>query len=269
MKNLYKSVLIVLALSGTFIAKSQVNDLNSYSSATAVIYLDFDGHNVAGTMWNVNGAFTCNSSGLDDAAITEVFDRVAEDYRPFNINVTTTEAKYNSAPYNKRMRVVITISNAWYGSGAGGVAYINSFTWGDNTPCFVFSALLGYNIKMIAEACSHEAGHTLGLRHQSVYDANGVKISEYHWGQGSGEIGWAPIMGAAYNENLSLWHNGPNSLSATTLQDDVAKIAAIVGLINDEYANSTSSATALSTSKTGLINNSSDIDFFSLNINST
>src|SRR5258705_10559151 len=76
-------------------------------------------------------------------------------------------------------------------------------------------------------------------------------------------------MGASYNENLSLWHYGPNSLSATTMQDDVAKIAAVVGLVADEYPNTTASATTLSTSKTGLINSSSDVDFFSLNINTT
>src|SRR6185436_14997201 len=99
--NLYKSMLMIFALTGTLLAKSQVTDLNSYPSASAVIFLDFDGHAVSGTMWNVNGAFTCNSSGLNDAAINEIFNRVAEDYRPFNINVTTNEAKYNSAPYNK------------------------------------------------------------------------------------------------------------------------------------------------------------------------
>jgi hypothetical protein len=153
MKNLYKSVLIVLALSGTFIAKTQVNDLNSYSSANAVIFSDFDGHNVAGTMWNVNGAFTCNSSGLSDAAITEIFNRVAEDYRPFNINVTTNEAKYTAAPFNRRMRVVITTSNEWYGSGAGGVAYVNSFTWGDNTPCFVFQCVAKHELKKYCRGC--------------------------------------------------------------------------------------------------------------------
>ena len=180
MKNLYKSVLLILALTGTLITKSQVTDLNSYPSAPSVIFLDFNGHALSGTMWNTNGAFTCNSSGLNDAPITEVFNRVAEDYRPFNINVTTNETKYNSAPYNRRMRVVITTSNSWYGSGAGGVAYINSFSWGDNTPCFVFSALLGYNTKNIAEAASHEAGHTFGLRHQSSYNSACVKLSDYH-----------------------------------------------------------------------------------------
>ncbi|HEX6171136.1 MAG TPA: zinc-dependent metalloprotease [Chitinophagaceae bacterium] len=224
MKNLYKFVLLILALSGSLISKSQVTDLNSYPGASNVILLDFNGYAVSGTMWNTNGAFTCNSSGLNDAAITEVFNRVAEDYRPFNINVTTNETKYNSAPYNKRMRVVITTSNSWYGSGAGGVAYINSFTWGDNTPCFVFSALLGYNTKNIAEAASHEAGHTFGLRHQSSYNASCVKLSDYHWGQGTGEIGWAPIMGAGYNQNMTLWNSGPNSLGCGVIQNDLSVI---------------------------------------------
>jgi len=249
MKNLYKSVLIVLALSGTFIAKSQVNDLNSYSSANAVIYLDFDGHNVAGTMWNVNGAFTCNSSGLSDAAITEIFNRVAEDYRPFNINVTTNEAKYTAAPYNRRMRVVITTSNEWYGSGAGGVAYVNSFTWGDNTPCFVFSALLGMSSKNIAEAASHEAGHTFGLRHQSSYNSSCVKISDYNWGQGAGEIGWAPIMGAAYNQNMSLWNSGPNSLGCGVIQNDLTVITNATngfGFRTDDHTDVYSTATVSS-----------------------
>jgi hypothetical protein len=59
MKNLYKFFLVSLALTGTIITKSQVTDLNSYPSASNVILLDFNGHTVSGTMWNVNGAFTC------------------------------------------------------------------------------------------------------------------------------------------------------------------------------------------------------------------
>ena len=195
MKNLYKCVLLMLALSSATLSRSQVT-LSSYPGASAVILLDFNGHYVTGTMWNVYGAYTCNSSGLNNAAITEVFNRVAEDYRPFNINVTTDETKYNAAPANRRIRVVITTSYEWYGNGAGGVAYLNSFTWGDNSPCFVFSSLLNLSVKNIAEAASHEAGHTLGLRHQSSYDGNCVKTSDYNWGYGAGEIGWATTSAA-------------------------------------------------------------------------
>jgi hypothetical protein len=118
------------------------------------------------------------------------------------------------------MRVVITVTSDWYGS-AGGVSFVNSFTWGDNTPCFVFSALLGYKTKNIAEAASHEAGHTLGLRHQSTYDANCVKTSDYNKGIGTGELSWAPIMGVGYSRNLTTWYNGPSSLGCTEFQNDL------------------------------------------------
>jgi len=275
MKNLYKFMLMILALTGTIIAKSQVTDLNSYPSASKVILLDFNGHTVAGTMWNVNGTFTCNSSGLNDAAITEIFNRVAEDYRPFNINVTTNETKYNSAPYNKRMRVVITTSNEWYGSGAGGVAYINSFTWGNNSPCFVFSALLGYNVKNVAEAVSHEAGHTLGLRHQSSYNAACVMLSDYNWGQGTGEIGWAPIMGAGYNQNMTLWHIGPNSLGCGVIQDDLSIITNAtngIGYRTDDHSDAYATATSATFNSSGqatisgLIEKTDDKDLFKITV---
>src|SRR6188508_567987 len=255
MKNLYKFILMTFTLTGTIIANSQVTNLNSYPSASNVILLDFDGHTVSGTMWNVSGPFTCNSSGLSDAAITEVFNRVAEDYRPFNVNVTTNETKFNSAPYNKRMRVVITTSNEWYGSGAGGVAYLYSFTWGDNSPCFVFSSLLSYNVKNIAEAASHEAGHTLGLRHQSSYNAACAKLSDYNWGQGAGEIGWAPIMGAGYNQNMTLWNNGPNSLGCNNTQNDLSVITNAAngfGYRPDDHTDVYATATTATLNSSGL-----------------
>ncbi len=236
----------------------------STTTPSSVIMLDFDGKVVSGTSWNVSGDINCAPANLSDADITTIFQRVATDFIPFNVTITTDESVYNNANPSKRVRVIVTESWEWYGK-AGGVAFLNSFTWGNNTPCFVFSSLLNYNIKSIAEACSHESGHTLGLRHQAAYDASGVKLSDYNWGNGSGEIGWAPIMGAAYNQNLSLWHNGPNSVSSTTIQNDFEVIAGVLGLVSDDYGNTNSSAKALSTSLQGIINNNSDVDVFSIN----
>jgi hypothetical protein len=221
MKKLIRSSIpMVLLYTSTLVSLSQVPIYNSYPSATPVIFLDFDGHTVSGTSWNSTGPIYCGASGLSSSQITEVFNRVAEDYRPFTVNITTDSTKYLNAPSNRRVRVIITVTSDWYGS-AGGVSFVNSFTWGDNTPCFVFSALLGYNTKNIAEASSHEAGHTLGLRHQSSYDANCVKISEYNAGQGSGETSWAPIMGVGYARNLTTWYNGQSTLGCTIYQNDL------------------------------------------------
>jgi len=239
MKSLIRSKMLIVLCVFAFKLYAQVPLYSSYPSAAPTIFLDFDGHTVAGTSWNSSGPIFCGASGLSSDQITEVFNRVAEDYRPFSVNITTDSTKYLAAPANKRMRVIITVTSDWYGS-AGGTAFMNSFTWGDNTPCFVFSALLGYNVKNISEASSHEAGHTLGLRHQSSYDANCVKTSEYNSGQGVGEIGWAPIMGVGYYQNMTLWHIGPNSINCTTIQTDQSVITGGANGITyrpDDYAN--------------------------------
>ena len=216
MKTLFRSTLLVLSLFNALTLTAQVPTLNSYTSASAVLFLDFDGHTVTNTSWNVYGPFACAGSGLNNTQIAEIFNRVAEDYRPFNINITTDSTKYLAAPTNKRMRVVLTTSSSWYGSGAGGVSFVGSYTWADNTPCFVFTALLGYNTKYISEAASHEAGHTLGLYHQATYNSSCVLTSEYNYGTGSGETGWAPIMGVGYYKNSTTWFNGPNPYNGCT-----------------------------------------------------
>ncbi len=237
MKNIFKSVLVALSLAGSFASKAQVPAMSSYPSASAVLFLDFDGHTVNGTAWNAAGPIVCAPATLDNNQITTIFNRIAEDYRPFDINVTTDSTKYLAAPIDKRMRVVLTVSSSWYGS-AGGVAFVGSFTWGDNTPCFVFTALLNNNVKNIAEAAAHEAGHTFGLYHQATYDANCNKLSDYNYGQGTGEIGWAPIMGVGYYQNFTLWNNGPNSYGCTNIQSDLDILTTTngFGFRNDDLA---------------------------------
>jgi hypothetical protein len=238
------------------------------SPGSGVIFLDFDGQLVSGTVWNSTGDFYCAPANLTAGEISLVAQRVINDYSPFNVTVTTDESVYNAANVYSRVRVVITESWEWYGKQVGGVSYIGSFTSGGNTPSFVFSSLLSYNSKFIAEAVSHEAGHSFGLRHQALYDANCVKISDYNYGQGTGEIGWAPIMGSAYSQNLSLWHNGPNSSGCSAIQDDVATIASIIGYRADDYPNSFSGAAVLTGSLDGTISSPYDADFFSVSTSS-
>ncbi len=221
MKTASKSLTAIAALFFSVVSYAQIPIYNSYPSAAATIFLDFDGQYVDGTSWNYNGPITCGPSNMTNAQINEIFNRISEDYRPFNVNITTDSTKYWAAPPMQRIRVILTITSDWYGA-AGGVSYVGSFTWGDNTPSFVFTALLGYNTKYIAEATSHEIGHTLGLSHQSTYDVNCSKTAEYNPGTGSGEIGWAPIMGVGYYRNFTLWHNGTNPWGCSYYQDDLS-----------------------------------------------
>lgn len=253
---------------------AQIPIYNSLPSASSTIFLDFDGQYIDGTAWNDNGPLTLGPSGMTTDQITEIYNRVSEDYRPFNINITTDSSVYSAAPIMQRMRVIVTVSSAWYGS-AGGVSYIGSFNWGDNTPCFVFSALLGYKTKSVAEAASHEVGHTLGLNHQSLYDNNCSKITEYNPGTGTGEIAWAPIMGYGYSRNQTLWHNGANPYGCANYQNDLGIITngnnGFAYRADDYSGNTDISATTINFSNNqftinGIIEQEADKDAFKFTI---
>lgn len=243
MKTCLQSLLATMLLLSAESISAQVPVLSSYPSASSVLFLDFDGHTVSGTSWNYAGPIICAPSGLDNTQITTIFNRIAEDYRPFNLNITTDSTAYLAAPVANRMRVILTVTHEWYGS-AGGVAFVGSFIWGDDTPCFVFTGLLNNNVKNISEAAAHEAGHTLGLFHQAAYDTNCVKTSDYNYGQGTGEIGWAPIMGVGYYQNFTLWNNGPNSFGCTNYQSDLSVLTSSNGFSyrTDDYSGTFSSA---------------------------
>ncbi len=271
MKNKISTLLFTMLLLCAFTANSQLK-LNSYPSATATIYLDFDGEQVNSPVWNYGNALNCAASGLSTAQITEVFNRVAEDFRPFNINITTDADIYFTAPADKRIRVIITPTSNWF-NGVGGVGYLGSFTWGDDTPCFVFSNRLGPNSpKMIAECCSHESGHSLGLSHQSKYDAVCNLTATYNEGNGTGECAWAPIMGNSYYRNMSGWNNGPTPYGCSSSQDNLSIITSQngFGFRADDYGDDIQfNATNINPAAInidGLINTSSDKDAFTFNL---
>jgi hypothetical protein len=225
MKKIFTSLLVVLAL--MFSVKAVcVPILSSYPSATATIFLDFDGHYVQSSVWNNGNPINCAASGLTEAQMTEAFHRAAEDFRPFDVNITTDEALFLSRPLNQRVRIIITATSSWMTPGYGGVAYIGSFTWGDDTPAFVFSDRHGYSPKKVGETISHESGHTVGLSHQSKYNGTNCNTpqEEYNSGFGSGETGWAPIMGNSLARNFSNWNNGPTPYGCTNTQDNLSII---------------------------------------------
>ena len=247
--------------------------LNSLPTAQATIFLDFDGQHVQSTVWNGGNPLDCASSGLTDAQILNVFNRIAEDFRPFNVNITTDSTKFLAAPMTTRIRMIVTTTSNWY-PGVGGVSYIGSFTWGDDTPGFIFPDKLGpFNLKDIGEACSHESGHALGLSHQSKYSASCAMVSPYSDGGGSGEISWAPIMGVGYTKNMTTWNNGPTPSGCTVDEDNLSIITSGVNGFTyrpDDYGdNPAVNSTSLSVSNhafsiTGIISTPTDKDAFKI-----
>jgi hypothetical protein len=271
MKKIATSLMLLLTLLVSLTVFS-LPKLSSFPAATATIFLDFDGHRVNTGVWNGGTPFTCVPAAMSDAQITEVFYRVSEDYRPFNINITTDSTVYLAAPLETRMRVVITPTSAWY-PGVGGVGYVGSFTWSDDIPCFVFSDRLGPNsAKLIAECCSHESGHTVGLSHQSKYDGSCNLTSTYNDGLGSGEVGWAPIMGNSYYKNMSGWNNGPTPYGCSDLQDNLSIITTQNGFTYrpDDYSDDINGGPTFinitPVPVNGIITTSIDVDVFKFNV---
>ncbi len=265
MKKLLLNLLIAtLICSGAMATPT----LNSYPTAAATIYLDFDGHDVSNSIWNFGTPFSCTPAMMSDNQITEAFNRVSEDFRPFNINVTTELAKFLAAPIDQRMRVVITPTSAWCPS-LPGVSYLTSFVWGDDTPCFVFSDRLTNNPRKIAEAISHESGHTMGLNHQAEFGSSCTLVSSYNTGTGSGVTSWGPIMGNVSTRTLTQWNFGPTVSGCSNKQDNLSIITANNGFgyraddVSDIYTNSFVVNVADNIiDQSGVITTSSDRDIF-------
>jgi hypothetical protein len=259
---------------------------HSLPSAPQKIFLDFDGHVVTGTPWNnrqFNTSFTTGSqlgaapfsldsdlnsfSSSELSRIREIWARVAEDFAPFNVDVTTEDpgtAAFTAG--GQAVRVLIstdidTISNQRWFSNAGGVAYLDSWKWTSDTPVWVFTNRLQNNEKYIAEAASHEVGHALDLEH------DGTSSVDYYTGHGSGNEGWAPIMGVAYYQSLGQWSRGQYA-GANNLEDDLAIIAARIPYRQDDHGDDLVSATYLTSdsngdlSAAGVITTANDKDAF-------
>ena len=246
--------------------------LSSLPSAKATIFLDFDGQTVTATSWNGGNTLYCAPTNLTDAQITEIFNRVSEDYRPFNINITTDSTVFLAAPLTQRIRIIVTPTSDWY-PGVGGVSYTGSFIWGDDTPGFVFPDRLGFNPKLIAECCTHESGHTVGLSHQAKYSGTCTLVSTYNEGVGLGETSWAPVMGNSYYRNLSGWNNGPTPNGCTSDQDNLSIITSRNGFTyrkddhsDDPAKNPTLIAAGPIFSASGIVTTNTDKDAFKINL---
>ena len=252
--------------------------LESKPGSSRTIYLDFKGGTVNNTGWNqsygadiaappysMDGTVDTNFSDAELAQIQLAWQVVAEDYAPFDVNVTTKDlgaAAIDRTDANDLVygtRVLMTSGNAIYDKcGCGGVAYVGVYnTAGANhmyyQPAWVFSNGTGTGGKNMGEAAAHEVGHNFGLSH------DGTATAGYY----TGSAPWAPIMGVAYGQPVSQWSTG-ESPGANNREDDMAIVATGAPLRADDHGNTAAAATNLAAgaSVNGIITNRADVDAF-------
>ena len=256
--------------------------LHSLPGAAHIVYLDFDGQTMSGNAWTAgyNGGADIVAPPFDtdgipgtfsDAeltAIQQTWQRVAEDYAPFNVDVTTEYlgesylTRTDSADNLYGNRVLISPMSSYIGR-YGGISYVGVFNAvGDYyKTSLVFPENLAKNERYIAEAASHENGHSLGLSHDGLTTG-----TEYYSGQGSGVTGWAPIMGVGNYQQLTQWSKG-EYLNANNKEDDIAKMVSYGALLRADDAGGTiATATVLAGSGTltaaGLVGAGGDADYY-------
>jgi len=254
------------------VSVSAVPVLHSNPNAAAKLYLDFTGssdptwgsYNPGTTPAYSQDADTTTFSDSEITSMREIWARVSEKYSPFNVDVTTQNSGNLTDKLTQKM--VFGGGGAWLGAQAGGVSYVGAFYNSAPNVSFVFTDNLGAGApKYSAEAAAHEAGHAFGLQHQGLW-TSGTLTQEYNPGTAAA----APIMGNSYSATRGLWWLGTPSSSATAIQDDMAVISGSnngFGYRSDAVGNTTAAATPLgsntSFSGSGIIERTSDLDYFS------
>ena len=255
---------------------SQAFLLHSRPGANRVIYLDFDGHTdttpggwedgAYAPVYNISGNSTATFEDDERTQIIQIWQRVAEDFAMFDIDVTTEEPdierlrKTSSSDAQYGMRCCIGGSGSlWYGANVGGVALSGSFDANQDVPCWVFPVGgTGFNAKNVADAASHEVGHTLGLAHDGT---------EGTFAATTGQGNWAPIMGVSYSKPITQWDKGEFT-NASNTQDDLAVMLTQGAVYRpDDHGSTVATATKVSAdsssaSVSGVIERNTDLDFF-------
>ncbi|CAK8715009.1 Serine protease, subtilase family [Candidatus Electrothrix laxa] len=246
-----------------------LQNLESRPDASKTLYINYWGGTLSGTAWNAaynsgnDIIYTQYSSDTDtDSFSTEdlynmwlAWEEAAEDYAPFDINVTTKESVYLATPVENRVQMIATTTNYFF-TGAGGVAYVGIF----GIPGDYYRTGFAWNSSAgsLGMTISHEAGHMIGLNH----DGNSSS------GYDSGNDIWGPIMGAPFNKAYVQWSKGEYN-DANNQEDDFNIIEDVLGSLADDAGDSNASATALAlpvTDQEGQITPdglSSDIDVYS------
>lgn len=276
-----------LATLATAYPTSQTFSLHSHAGAARTIFLDFDGATVADTGWNTGSRPITNGhhigwdsdgdpttfSTTEHGWIQEVWREVAESYAPFDVDVTTQDpgaaayTRTSSSDTTYGTHVLITSSRTAKEQACGtclGVAWVGTFdsvdTSGYYQPAWVFADDPRFAPMAIAQAASHETGHTLGLHH------DGTSTAPYFAGTSS----WGPIMGSSRTRAVSQFSLGEYADANNTENDFAVMQANGLPLRPDDHGSTVETADPLGALTTydarGVISTRADNDVFAISL---
>ncbi len=232
---------------------SELQNLQSRPGATNVLYINYWGGVLSGTAWNEEVGdieYTPFSADSDTSSFSDTdryimwlgWQEAAEDYAPFDINVTTSQAVYDATPVVNRVQMIATTTHDIY-PGAGGVAYVGVF----HLPSDYWKTGWAWNNSAgnLGMTISHETGHMVGLDH------DGTSSFGYYGGHGD----WGPIMGAPFTKPYVQWSRGEYP-DANNQEDDLAILLNVLGGLPDDAGDDIATASPISqtlTSFNGLV----------------
>lgn len=281
--------------------------LSSLPGAAQTIYLDFNGDFLAQwnrtdsnqTYTNVNvGVFNLDNnlaiSDAESSAIQKIWQSVADDYAPFNVNVTTVDP--GSFANGQALRIVMAgdvsatlrtsagrtfnmSGTVFIGDNNGnavdtsGYSAIGSYTNNEPNTVYVFARYINTwgttdsegrfrDLQYVmATTASHEAGHAFGLVHHGNYDV-GSDIT-------------TPIMGSNTQGDRSVWSV---YMDGSTTVNSLTTLTNIFGARADDFSSSYGSAPTFplsynvirgySGSVTGIVGLNGDTDLFKITVSS-
>jgi uncharacterized cupredoxin-like copper-binding protein len=273
-----------VAAPGTGRAPVSVKSPPAYHSKPGApyhIYLDFNGAIVAGKAWNASrnvASWDCVAwstdadrtqfSDSEQAEMRRVWERISEDYAPFDINVTT-DVSYDPDNYkgdkNKVGWLLFTPTTdknnrATPHNGSGGVAYVGVFGINSYFDLYQPAWVTPASSANMAEAGSHEMGHNMGLVH------DGTSSREYYGGHTATGTApsWGPLMGTGYDRDVSQWSKG-EYYDANETENDLATISSKVPYRDDDHGDSFGAATVWTDGvidQDGIVEQTGNPDFF-------
>ena len=282
----------------------QTFQLHSKPDALKTIYLNFQGATLSadehflvplldpGEMSIDVAPFSTDAdpafSDAERRLVQEIWQRVAEDFAPFDVDVTTEQpaldrisrASADDQVYGMDVLLTLLMEN-WNIPGSAGIGAPGAFSAvspdaDSMKPSLVFYTAGAINARTLADAATREVGITLGLR-TDVQGCNG----EPYAGQGDSEVnGWAPIMGELSERPLRQFDKGEYAdpgicgEGAVPPQDDfIVMQGAGLLLRADEAGNTTGTASWLPVTSSagrsaasfgGVIASADDTDVFYL-----